>query len=756
MNLDITVVSYGFGAPLEDRFLIRRGQWVPVLVKLTLHSGSPMEVELHCESRDLDGDYVSFVKKNVTLTPGAENQKRVWLYAIAPSIAMPTPPVVSVHDIRGGTIARAAVTSYSDISNNMYCILDVSARPVTRIRAMESAAVTSDEDYLGKSRSFMRPVIVARMPSNDLPDRWFGLESIDALIWDEPDLSDVGKFSNAQIEAIRQWVAHGGTLIVGLGETWPTVRKTPLAEILPVRGDGPPVTVTRLPNFFSRFTGGTIREFKTPVSVAVVENRNGLPVLFDRADGTTDISLIVEGPYGSGRVVCVAAPLRALLETATGDLLIRQLLDLQRIAPELVSSEANRVAFALSGMTSLYDLLTQRRIDFQLEGARLDLAAIAFVLAYGVAATIGSWWWLRRVRLTSLSWSVFCGFAVVASAMSLLFVFLARGGTRVESVQIVDLHAGASEARAACWFGLRAGNAPAQDVSLPGDQSYLRPLSRGSSNAQYAAPKRYEAWVDEARLANVPLRAAAKQFEGEWSGALTGSIRAQITVDRGTGQIEPASWIKNDLDVDLEGGYLLYLDPRSDAIRVFAAGTDYRNRQVLPARNILAVQIAPLKAGAQVAGLNADRYREIRTERLRWDQNQATAKGPMPDLDTLFTAQLASIGAVSGAGSIFRFATDPAWNAAFLMSTRNLYAHVTESDSEAIGLPITTSGLTDCDVSHWFTHGYGALIVWSREAGPAPLLADDRPLRARRGFTVYRVRLPIQMVGSRSTTGGAE
>lgn len=750
-NLDVEVVSYGIGAPLEGKYFIRAGQWVPVLVKLTLHTGSPMEVELHCESRDLDGDYVSFVEKGVTLTPGSENQKRVWLYAIAPWDSKTVTPTVSVHDLNGGTIARGDITTYSTVSNDTYCVLDVSERPVTRLRSIGSDSAFVESGDLGNERPYMRHVVVGRMPFTDLPDRWYGLESIDTLVWDEPDLSDLGKFSNAQIEAIKQWVAHGGTLIVGLGSTWPTIRKTALADILPVKGEGAPVTARRFPNFFLRFSGATTQEFPSPVDLAVVQNRNGLPVLFERADGITDVSLIVEGKYGSGRVVCTAAPLR-VLTTAAGEPFFRYLVDLVPISPELIRHERENSLQMLRGRTSLFDLLTRGKIDFGIEGARLDLGAMAFVIAYGIAATIGSWWWLRKQNLTHLSWSVFAVFAVVTSALSLIFVVIARGGSRVEAIEMVDLDAGSSEARAYCWFGMRAGNLPAQRVALPGSANYLRPLARGNEDARrYATPQRYSSLVDDAALNDVPLRAAAKQFEGEWEGQMIGSIRAQISVDRRSGQIDPASWIKNDLNVQLEGGYLIYLDPRGDAIRPFGTNTDYRQlAQSLPPRHVLAVELAPLKPGAQVAGLNSDRYRSIREDQLRWEQNQSANRGPMPDLDTLLSAQLTTIGGVT---STFKFATDPAWNAAFILSTRNLYAHVQENDYTEIGQAVTTSGLTDCDVSHWISQGYGVIIVWSREPGPVQLHADGRAVRSRRGFTVYRVRVPVAVGGSRSAGG---
>ncbi|MBL8880242.1 MAG: hypothetical protein JNG88_14080 [Phycisphaerales bacterium] len=750
-NLDVEVVSYGIGAPLEGKYFVRSGQWVPVLVKLTLHTGSPMEVELHCESRDLDGDYVSFVERGVTLTPGSENQKRVWLYTIAQWDSKAPLPTISVHDVNGGTIARGDITIFSSVSNDTFCVLDVSERPVTRLRSIGSDAAYAESGELGKERPYMRHTVVGRMPYADLPDRWYGLESIDALVWDEPDLSDIGKFSSAQIEALKQWVAHGGTLIVGLGSTWSTVRKTPLADILPVKGDGAPVTAKRFPNFFARFTSATTQEFSSPIDLAVVQNHNGIPVLFDRADGVTDVSLIVEGKYGSGRVVCTAAPLRMLTNVA-GDQFFRYLLDVQPASAELAQNERESSLQLLRGFTSLFDLLTQGKIDFRMEGARLDLGAMAFVVAYGIAATLGSWWWLRKHNLTQLSWSVFAVFAVAASALSLLFVVIARGGSRVESIELVDLDSGSGEARAYCWFGMRAGNLPAQQVALPGAANYLRPLARGNQEAgHYATPQRYTSAVDEAALINVPLRAAAKQFEGEWEGQITGSIRTQISVDRGSGQIDPASWIKNDLNSDLQGGILIYLDPRGDAIRPFGTATDYRQRpQSIVARQALAVEIQPLKAGAQIAGLNAEQYRTIRDERMKWEQNTAANRGPMPDLDTLFSAQQKSIGQMT---STLTIATDPAWNAAFLLSTRNLSAHVQESDYTQLGKPITTRGLTDCDVSHWISQDSGVLIAWSYDPGPVQLHADGRAVRARRGFTVYRVRVPISVGGSRSAGG---
>ncbi|MGH6962136.1 MAG: hypothetical protein ACREE7_16770, partial [Dongiaceae bacterium] len=372
------------------------------------------------------------------------------------------------------------------------------------------------------------------------------------------------------LDALKQWVRSGGQLVIGLGASGANVIKSGLAEILPLQGNETTETVRSLPRFLERMAKPGVNEFHSPIPVVAMPPARGVPTFWDYLPGGRRGGLIVMEMVGSGRVVTVAASLRDLTsvppkESPDDRLLLHELFDVNPVSEAFLKSEGEK-AFALPmEMMRLFDGLV-RPIEFQRTGSLLAFGAVGFVVAYGLLSTIVSWFWLQKQGRAHLSWTVFAVFAVVASAVSLGLVTVASGFERVASVNLVDLQAGSSEARAACWFGYRSPTRQRVDLALAGDGNYLRALSQARANQiYYATPLRYEAVPAKALLADTPMRATLKQFEGFWQGRIDGTIRGQLVADRAAdGSLTPESWIKNELGVEIAGGYLLYLDPRLD------------------------------------------------------------------------------------------------------------------------------------------------------------------------------------------------
>ena len=128
--------------------------------------------------------------------------------------------------------------------------------------------------------------------------------------------------------------------------------------------------------------------------------------------------------------------------------------------------------------------------------------------------------------------------------------------------------------RLACrHFGYSSPLRTSVDLSLAGAGCFLRPLSPGPApTSWYATPQRYAATPANALLESTPLRATLKQFEGLWQGELNGAVRCELTIDRRSGELTAGSWLQNDLDVPIAGGYLLYTDPRLPGTPLRAAG----------------------------------------------------------------------------------------------------------------------------------------------------------------------------------------
>jgi hypothetical protein len=776
---DVAKVGFSCGTPSGS--VIREGQWFPILLQLTAQGSQVFQGQLRVEGIDLDGDFIAYTDKQFTVTPDA-GMKRVWCYAVVNSLSE-YPRHVDILTDDGFRINRIPMPPCDVITNDDFLILDLSERRISYNALLSDG--WSPGQFVPGARPFYRNVVVANLTPAELPDRWFGLEAVNAIIWDAPKPSEL---SIAQMDALIRWIRRGGHLVVGVGASWDAIAKSALAEIMPLAGEARTIEVRKLDLFFQKFvdTRRTDREFAAPISVTTA----GLaPGALRTLGEFNNVNLIATRPIGSGSVTAVAATLRDLTGAFTHVIqfapFYMQLFNLARHTDIFRANELNRSqSFQQFLPLALYEEVV-RPISFARESTVRGFLVFLFVVGYIAIATVGSWFWLGRRKLRHLSWSVFAGFAVLASALGLLTITAMRGlSYGVQTLQVIDAEAGDRQARARCYFGYRSAIRDLAALSLPGDGCFLRPLSRGNRAAnKYVTPLRYEAVPASATLADTPIRATLKQFEGFWEGELAGAIRTNLTASVDTGEITPGSWIVNDLDHELAGGFLLYIDPRCEPVRgglpvrasALARWYDPElTREVPPAVNVLVLLIPGLEPGARVDGLGANLYAQIEVDRGRWEAaNPRVPDKPRKilerrDLPTLFRANQSWAG--RGAWGVswlpgFTGVSSPI-RELLLASTRNLDLHVSDpNDLDSVGNPLTTAGLPELDVTDWLLGGvgpegapeyWGILMLWNDKPGPAKLNYRGRPMESQSGVSFYRVRVPIAYVSggsSRAPTG---
>lgn len=765
-------VRLGFPASALMRWAVREGQWFPIQVPLQLEAtpDAPvgMTVELRTESVDLDGDRVEYVRPDVTLTRGKPPQP-VWCYAITQRSGMnphdpPTvPQFVDIVTPERGVVATVPLPPFEPIDPDKLLVLDLSQQSVVLLSQLERQQTVSDT-LVG--RSFYREIEVGRMRSADLPDRWFGLEAVDILVWDRPDFDQVG---DTQVRALIEWVRRGGELIIGIGGQATAVSESRLAEILPLTLSGASRTVSG----FERFHGDYRDE--TPVSaqqpqyaVAEATARDDAVQLYWEMFDNRPGPLLACWNVGSGRVTACTGSLRELLGPGVQPAALGELFDLNPTPPELLKAEDQ--GYLNQGIPRrLFEPLVAQT-QFAGVGYLFVLLATMFAAGYVLVAALVTWVWLQRLGRTTWSWPVFAVVAIAASALSLGAVRATRGLlSSAKSVAIVDLVAGERAGRGPCWFGYRSTTwdrldnlwlPTVRDGNLAVGDNYLRPLTRARMTALYATPQRYFVTPSAAAADDVPMRATLKQFEGYWSGPLEGTIRGQVAVDRGSGRATPRCRLVNDLDVDLIGGYVFYVDPRAPGLPPARAGGNtlsYRPDlgRVPPAHNVLVLRLGELKAGDQAAGQwGGKTYADLDQVIRSWDNSNSSNKGPRPDLPTLHEAQVGDPAwrRVSGTGLLVGPLTDPV----LLASFRDLYLHLDDAlDVEDVGTRLDVSGVPDMDISHWLMRGQAVAILFADAPGPPRLYEGDRPLRTTSGRTVYRVRLPVVYEG-RPPRGAAQ
>jgi hypothetical protein len=394
--------------------------------------------------------------------------------------------------------------------DNDSLVLDISNKAVSHLTRLNSVSDLQDPGY--GTRKHYRKIYVARAPAlTTIPDQWFGLESIDTVVWDLADPRS-GQIGKNQLAALLEWVKRGGHLIVGIGENEGFIRDSELVDYLPVILTGGSRMVSEFPRFD---TANVIAELRgsldTPVAVANNKLRDGaIQIMWDEMDGSP-MPLIAMHGVGSGRVTAVTAPMSALLRAGTEERALAQLLDFNNNTTRYNEDESQSLAFSMQIPPEIAPEVLGA-VSFARAGGLLALLATFFVASYITLSTLVSWVWLKRFKRQSLSWPLFGIFAIAASLLSLGTVRVSRGLTSsVQQISLVDFASGEREAYSACWFGYRSPNRETPTFTLPtviGDRqitsnNYLRPMAP-LDGSQYATPSAYTSQVTMAELSDVP------------------------------------------------------------------------------------------------------------------------------------------------------------------------------------------------------------------------------------------------------------
>ncbi|GJQ29763.1 MAG: hypothetical protein HBSAPP03_16470 [Phycisphaerae bacterium] len=246
--------SVGEVSITADRFgvgdISRRGDWVGVRLVLKDNTSRQRSVLIRVASLDPDGDQPTYELER-TLNPGVEQKE--WVYVRLPfRFTSEDALVVSIYEavvddatrrlVAGRLLARRAVTpnkgSLRVESEGLIGVVGSRALGLLKYQHEATDAEQSNTDTwhpLGHERSR----IVTGITALDLPDRWMGLASLDALVW---AVEDSGQWNPTQLtgeraRAVREWVERGGHFIIILprvGQTWSDPTSNELHDLMPV------------------------------------------------------------------------------------------------------------------------------------------------------------------------------------------------------------------------------------------------------------------------------------------------------------------------------------------------------------------------------------------------------------------------------------------------------------------------------------------------------------------------------------------
>lgn len=207
----------------------RPGSWVPIQVDVSATESFDAEVE----ARFIDGSTeMPGVTREFHVAKGS--RKRV-------VVPLPIPDwgsevFVSIRSGRGSPIAARKLPIHAGaMQRHALRVAVVGEEPLgwPLLGQVTSMPVPGHPDVAGDDG--FRNVLVQNLMPKDLPDHWFGYSSVDILVWRRPDPSGL---SAEQQEALRGWLAAGGTVVISLGDNHANWTASPLADLMPLEAHG--------------------------------------------------------------------------------------------------------------------------------------------------------------------------------------------------------------------------------------------------------------------------------------------------------------------------------------------------------------------------------------------------------------------------------------------------------------------------------------------------------------------------------------
>ncbi len=294
-----------------------------------------------------------------------------------------------------------------------------------------------------------------------LPDRWLGYDSAWGVVIDSSDQPTMRALSGPQGQALVDWVARGGHLVITVARAWQAVKASAIGPILPCI----PTGEERVPSLEAIDTfAGSIKSITPPESPAVLVGK--LDQVAERG-GTilsiaSNLPLVVRGSHGFGRVTVVAVDLDQEPFSAWVDrgLFWVKALDLRgrRVDPTTLGAKVGGGG-ARFFQAATKDLSSQLKIALeQFPGVTLvPFGWIAFAIFFYIAL-IGpvDYFFLRKIaKRMELTWITFPTIVVTVSLVAYLVAYRLKGDELlINKVDVIDLDQTAGIARGGSWFTL--------------------------------------------------------------------------------------------------------------------------------------------------------------------------------------------------------------------------------------------------------------------------------------------------------------
>ncbi len=753
--------------------LVRSGTWTLAEVELRWIGAKPFEGMLCLDQLDRDGDVVTAVEP-VALEPNAES-RAFEIYFTPYALSRESRIRIRLYDAEGrlvkvvGPDGKASSDLESaqplfELPDDDLLVLCLSPTGVLR------QARWLDSELLGKTEHINARKVMGLAPRN-LPRRWHGLASVDAILWDNADPSEL---SDQQIDALVGWVQAGGRLLITAGSNWSALSASRLAEILPAKLTEPR-EATELQEFTQIVRHEEYeRELDRHYALHPVWRCGLSPLptaLSIPADCETPPEIAYRRWLGRGMVTLVGAPLQQLLpapqrlsrheqpgavisedqESPSSDRFVRACetviaQNFLRLPPIRENPQRSWLMAGWEPRNLFNDV--RRSIGFESLSAAFLISAILFAIAYTFLATLGTYWFLDRRRWKHHAWTAFAVVSVAGSLLGVGMVWTLRGlSTRVWQTATIDGQGGLAYAQGTCLIGIRTPDHTRLDLRLPtGDPSRsdglaglpIWPMPETSrldaADSRYVSPESYRSSRAGDELRGVPVRATLKEFQANWHGLLSGTLEARLVAVRVPDdpavryEFGSGSYIRNHLGVNLHDCYIF---ETLDEVATSAARVGCFRLGELPASG----------PGSELEG-------DALARRLFYEGGPAGPNskriGKWPWLEDHIRAWINELpgagwmGDDQAPGSV-RLTADQEYRPLLLLSVYNLIAPDRLENRQ-----VRRSHGRGLDVSHWLTSRSAVLIGWTDEPPPVTVEIDGEPIQPSKARTIYRFVIPVE------------
>ena len=387
---------------------------------------------------------------------------------------------------------------------------------------------------------------LAIAPWSSLPDQTLGLDSVEALALASDDRDVIERLAGNEGRVLRDWVAHGGHLVVSLSPAnWQRVGEV-LGDLLPAHPAGPQVLSDLAP--VEGFADKVSKQIKQPMTVVRLELTDPRTITLAATAATP---LVVRRSYGLGRVTLTGVDVAEEPFSSWKDRpsYWEKLLDIRGRASDADAAiSTSRGALIQSANPDLAAQMLKSLETFP--GIHLIPFGWVAGLIFGYLLLIGpiDYWVLKRV-LKRMEWTWLTFPLIVLGATGLAFgLARAMKGSelRVNKVDLLDVEQAHGVYRGSTWMtvfspgnhdfalemdgvdpSFRPQAEPTSvepELGLP-SLSWFSPPESGMSgigklalgNRQASYPPR--GGLDKLSGERIPIW-STKSFSGRWSGTV--------------------------------------------------------------------------------------------------------------------------------------------------------------------------------------------------------------------------------------------